>query len=141
MSEKKIKPPYVLLIIAALLAVFGLLYDQFILVSIPVELQIDNVILTAITFISIFVAILLVYIFLINLVGQLLTNRIPEKIYRIINMALIVGIVGSIIMMFQPFSIYLYRRGFPVLLFSILGFILWSHIIPRQLPEEEANSI
>jgi hypothetical protein len=36
---------------------------------------------------------------------------------------------------------FLYRRGFPVLLFSILGFILWSHIIPRQLPEEEANSI
>jgi MFS family permease len=141
MSEIKIKPPYVLLIIAALLAVFGLLYDQFILVTIPVELQIDNVILTAITFICIFVAILLVYIFLINLAGQLLTNRISEKIHRIINMALIVGIVGSIIMLFQPFSMFLYRRGFPVLLFSLLGFILWSHIIPQELPEEEANSI
>jgi hypothetical protein len=141
MSEKKIKPPYVLLIIAVLLVVFGLLYDRFILVTIPVELQIDNVILTAITFISIFVAILLVYIFLINLVGQLLTNRISEKVYRIVNMVLIVGIVGSIIMLFQPFSMFLYRRGFPVLLVSILGFILWSHIIPSQLPEEEANSV
>jgi len=141
MSEKKNKPPYVLLIIAALLVVFGVLYDRFILVTIPVDLQIDNVILTAITFICIFVAILLVYIFLINLVGQLLTNRISEKIYRIINMALIIGIVGSIIMLFQPYSMFLYRRGFPILLFSILGFILWSHIIPRQLPEEEPNSI
>jgi hypothetical protein len=141
MSEKKIKPPYVLLIISALLVVFGVIYDRFILVTIPVDLQIDNVILTAITFISIFVAILLVYIFLINLIGQLLTNRISEKIYKIINMALIIGIVGSIIMLFQPFSMFLYRRGFPVLLVSILGFILWSHILPRQSPEEEANSI
>mgnify|MGYP001142070784 CR=1 FL=1 len=141
MSEKKIKPPYLLLIISALLVVFGVIYDQFILVTIPLDLQIDNVILTAITFISIFVAILLVYIFLINLMGQLLTNRISEKIYKIINMALIIGIVGSIIMLFQPFSMFLYRRGFPVLLFSILGFIMWSHILPRQSPEEEANSI
>jgi hypothetical protein len=141
MSEKKIKPPYVLLIIAAVLVVFGVIYDRFILVTIPVDLQIDNVILTAITFISVFVAILLVYIFLINLVGQLLTNRISEKIYKIINMALIIGIVGSIIMLFQPFSMFLYRRGFPVLLVSILGFILWSHILPRQSPGEEANSI
>jgi hypothetical protein len=67
--REKNKPPYVLLIIAVLLVVFGVLYDRFILVTIPMDLQIDNVILTAITFICIFVAILLVYIFLINLMG------------------------------------------------------------------------
>jgi hypothetical protein len=140
MLEKKIKPPYALLIIAALLAVFGVIYDRFILDTIPLDLQINNVILTAITFICVFVAILLVYIFLINLVGQILTNRISEKIHRIINFVLIFGILSSIIMLFQPFSIELYRRGFPVLLVSLLGFILWSHIIPRQMPEEDMHT-
>lgn len=140
MTKKKIRPPFILLIISALLVVFGLVYQNFILVTIPEQTQIDNVILIAITFISIFVAILLVYIFIINLAGQILSNRIPVKVYRPINLLLISGILISILMLMQPFSIFLYRISFPILLFSLFGFILWSHISPRKLPLEEKQS-
>jgi hypothetical protein len=34
--------------------------------------------------------------------------------------------------MFQPWVFLAYRYGFLVLLISTLGFILWSHIVPRE---------
>ena len=137
MDKRQVRLPFGLLIASALLIVFGLLYKQFILVTIPVNKQIDNVILTAITFICVFVAILLVYIFLINLLSQILSNRIPERIYKPINIVFTFGIILSILMMLQPFTIVLYRISFPILLFSLLSFILWSHISPYKMPEEE----
>lgn len=137
MAKKQVRPPFGLLIASALLVAFGLIYKQFILITIPVAKQIDNIIFTAVTFICIFVAILLVYIFLINLISQILNNRIPEKIYKPINLAFTLGIILSILMMLQPFTIVLYRISFPILLVSLLSFILWSHISPYKMPDEE----
>jgi hypothetical protein len=139
MEKKKIKPPFVLLIISALLVVFGVVYNRFILVTIPEQQQIDNVILTAVTFISIFVAILLVYIFLINLGSQILSDRVPLKIYKPVNLVLIAGILLSVLMMMQPFSIFLYRISFPILLVSLFGFMFWSHVRPRKFPKKDEN--
>jgi hypothetical protein len=139
MEKKRIKPPFVLLIISAVLVVFGVVYDRFILTTIPEQQQIDNVILTAVTFISIFVAILLVYIFIINLGSQIFSGRISQKVYKPVNLILIAGILLSILMMMQPFSIFLYRISFPVLLFSLFGFMFWSHIRPRKFPKEESD--
>lgn len=139
MEKKRIKPPYILLIISALLAIFGQIYKYFILPTIPEPQLIDNVILTAITFISVFVAILLVYIFLINLGSQILSNRVSQKIYKPINFVLIAGIILSILMMMQPFWVILFRISFPVLLVSLFGFMFWSHISPRKLGEEDQS--
>jgi hypothetical protein len=137
MANRKIKPPLVLLIISALLVVFGFLYGKFILPTIPEQTQIDNVIVMAVPFICYFVAILLVYIFLINLFSQILNYRISAKIYKPVNFLIIAGIIGGIFMMLQPFTIVLYRISFMVVLVSLLLFIFWSHIIPAHRIEED----
>ena len=136
MANDKIKPPFAIPVISILLVIFGILYGKYILVSIPVKEQINNVILTAVPFICYFVAILLVYIFLINLFSQILNHRISPKIYKPLNFLIIAGIIGGILMMLQPFTIILFKSSFMVVLISLLLFIFWSHIIPAYVPEE-----
>jgi hypothetical protein len=137
MANNKIKPPFAIPLISILLVVFGVLYGRYILVTIPVETQINNVILTAIPFICYFVAILLVYIFLINIFSQRLNHRISKKIYTPIFFVIIAGIVGGILMMLQPYAIILFKASFMVVLISLLLFIFWSHIIPADVAEED----
>ena len=137
MVKKKIHPPLVLLIISIALSVLGYIYDRFYLITIPENIRIDNVIVIAVPFICYFVAILLVYIFLINLFSQILNHRISPKIYKPLNFIIIGGIIGGILLMLQPFTIVLFRISFMVVLVSLLLFIFWSHIIPAAAPEEE----
>ena len=137
MANNKIRPPLALPVISVLLVIFGALYGRYILVLIPVEEQINNVILTAVPFICYFVAILLVYIFLINLFSQILNHRISPKIYNPLNFLIIAGIIGGILMMLQPFTITLFKASFMVVLVSLLLFIFWSHIIPAHVAEED----
>ena len=139
MANRKVKPPFVLLIISVLLVVFGFLYGKFILPTIPEATQIDNVIVIAVPFISYFVAILLVYIFLINLSSQILSYRISAKIYKPMNTLIIAGIIGGILMMLQPFTIVLYKISFMVVLVSLLLFMVWSHITPAHVAEEDED--
>jgi hypothetical protein len=136
MSNNKIKPPFAIPVISVLLVIFGALYSKYILVLIPVEEQINNVILTAVPFICYFVAILLVYIFLINIFSQRLNHRISAKIYKPIFFVIIAGIIGGILMMLQPYAIILFKASFMVVLISLLLFIFWSHIIPADVAEE-----
>ncbi len=137
MANRKVKPPFVLLIISVLLVVFGFLYGKFILPTIPEATQIDNVIVIAVPFISYFVAILLVYIFLINLSMQIFNYRISARIYKPVNTLIIAGIIGGILMMLQPFTIVLFRISFMVVLVSLLLFMVWSHITPAHVAEED----
>jgi len=137
MANRKVKPPFVLLIISVLLVVFGFLYGKFILPTIPEATQIDNVIVIAVPFISYFVAILLVYIFLINLSMQIFNYRISARIYKPVNTLIIAGIIGGILMMLQPFTIVLYKISFMVVLVSLLLFMVWSHITPAHVAEED----
>jgi hypothetical protein len=137
MVNKRIRPPFVLPIASILLAIFGYVYSNSILVKIPEKEQINNVILVAVPFICYFVAVLLVYIFIINVMGQLLNRRVPERIYKIINFIIIAGIILGIIMMMQPFTIILFKMSFMVVLISLLLFMIWSHISPAFSPEEE----
>jgi hypothetical protein len=115
----------------------GYFYEKVYLVTIPEQTRIDNVIIIAVPFICYFVAILLVYIFLINLFSQILNHKISPKIYKPLNFIIIGGIIGGILLMLQPFTIVLFRISFMVVLVSLLLFIFWSHIIPAALPEEE----
>ena len=137
MANRKVKPAFVLLIISVLLVVFGFLYGKFILPTIPEATQIDNVIVIAVPFISYFVAILLVYIFLINLSMQIFNYRISARIYKPVNTLIIAGIIGGILMMLQPFTIVLFRISFMVVLVSLLLFMVWSHITPAHVAEED----
>jgi hypothetical protein len=55
---------------------------------------------------------------------------------------LIAGIVLGILGMFQPWIFQAYKYGFIVLLFSTLGFIVWSHVTPkREQTQEEASPV
>lgn len=137
MINKKVRPPFVLPIVSLLLIAIGIFYGKYILVTIPEKTRIDNVIFIAVPFICYFVAILLVYIFLINLFSQILNHRITQQIYKPINIVIIAGILGGIFMMLQPFTIILYKVSFMVVLVSLLLFIFWSHIIPASVPEDE----
>ena len=90
-----------------------------------------NVFLSAIPFILIFAAIILAFITLIILASNLLSHKIPERIYRPVERVIIAGIVLGIIGMFQPWSFVLYQIGFFLVLICTLGFILWSHVKPK----------
>lgn len=137
MNDKKIRPPYFLLIISVGIVILGILYQNFVLTGIPEQTQIDNVILIAVPFICYFVAILLVYIFLINISGQLLRGRVSEKLYKLLNMILIAGIIIGIIMMLQPLSMVIFKISFVIVLISLLLFMVWSHVTPVLSPMEE----
>ena len=135
----KIRPrvPVGLLIAVVALLILGVIAGPIIRsVATPEQLT-NNVLLGAIPFILIFVAIILAFISLIALVASVLSHNIPGSAYRPIERILIGGIVVGVIGMFQPWLLILYKIGFIVLLVSTLGFILWSHIVPRGIRRRE----
>jgi hypothetical protein len=90
------------------------------------------------SFITIFLAILMVYIFFIIVPAAIvLSGRVPRQVYDLIEKTIIAGIVLGVIGMFQPWAHVLYRIGFLVLLASTLAFIVWSHITPKATSSEE----
>jgi hypothetical protein len=91
----------------------------------------------AVPFLAIFIAILLLYIGLIVTLSRAFSGFIPARIYRVLFTVAVVGIVLGVIMMFQPWALAIYRVGFSILLFSLLSFMVISHISPRQKTIEE----
>jgi hypothetical protein len=90
------------------------------------------------TFITTFLAILMVYIFFIIVpTAIMLSGRVPKRIYDLIEKIIIAGIVLGVIGMFQPWVHVLYRIGFLVLLVSTLAFIVWSHVTSKAAKSEE----
>ena len=129
--------PIGLPIAAVILFVLGAAAGPFIQARASEEALARNVLLSAIPFILIFVAIILIFMTLIWLVASALNHNISKRIYRPIEMVLIGGIVLGIVGMFQPWFFVLYQAGFYVLLLSTLAFILWSHVIPRGVQRQE----
>jgi hypothetical protein len=129
--------PLALPLTAAILLVLGLVAGPLIRSRATPEQLASNVLLSAIPFILIFVAIILTFITLIVALASMMSNNIPLRIYRPVERILIAGIVLGIIGMFQPWAFILYRIGFFVLLVSTLGFIVWSHIIPKGVQRNE----
>ncbi len=123
--------PIRLLVAIVVCFVLGLAARPFIAArTTPAQLA-DNVLLNAIPFILIFVAILLIFITVIVMVARALNHQIPGRVYQPVERVIIAGILLGIVFIFQPWSFFLYQRGFMVLLVSTLAFILWSHVIPR----------
>lgn len=135
----KIRPrvPLALPLTAAVLLVLGLIAGPLIRARATPEQLASNVLLSAIPFILIFVAIILTFITLIVVLASTLSNNIPLRIYKPVERVLIAGIVLGIIGMFQPWAFIAYRIGFFVLLISTLGFIVWSHIVPKGVRRQE----
>jgi hypothetical protein len=99
----------------------------------------DNVLLTGVPFILIFVAIVLAFISFIAIVAARLNDRISPRAHAIGEALIIGGIVVGIIGTFQPWAIAGYQIGFHLLLLCMLAFNVWSHVIPRRERRGEAH--
>jgi hypothetical protein len=130
--NKRFRPPIRLLIIAAALFVAGLVSIPLIKTYVPAKTLASSVLINGIPFLLVFIAILLTYIALIVTVSRYYSGYISETRFKPIFIAPIVGIVTGIVMMFQPWAMVLYQIGFLVVLFSLLSFIVISHITPRK---------
>ena len=132
MAKRRFRIPVGLFIAIAVTLILGLVASPLISSLTTPKQRATNVLLSAIPFILIFVAILLTFISLIKMSANLLNDNISPRIFRIVETVLIVGIVLGILGMFQPWLIIFYKYGFIVLLVSTLGFIWWSHIKPKE---------
>jgi len=130
MSASRKRLLFILLGIAILLLVLGFAAIPIVEGMDP-KTKADVTILNGVPFILIFIGIIILYIDFIIFLATRLNNHIAERTYRPVERILIAGIVLGIIGMFQPFTVTLYTLGFIVLLISLLGYIIWSHIIPR----------
>lgn len=90
----------------------------------------NSVLYQAIPFVAFFWAILLTYILTIALLAIRFTGRMPVRTHRPIERLLMVGILFGIVSLFQPIAFPPFQYGFPVVLASLLGYILWTHIAP-----------
>jgi hypothetical protein len=141
MAKSRLRIPVGLFIAIVVTLVLGLVASPVIKALTTEKQRATNVLLSAIPFILIFVAILLAFISLINMSASVLNDNISPHIYRAIEGVLIAGIVLGIFGMFQPWLMIFYKVGFLVLLVSTLGFIWWSHIKPKGVRrQKEAGS-
>lgn len=140
MQKTRLRIPIALPIIIVILLALGWLAGPFIRSRATEEQLADNVLLSALPFILIFVAIILAFITLIVIIARLLSNNISPRIYRIVERILIAGIVLGVLGMFQPWAFLAYKYGFLLLLFSTLSFIVWSHVVPRRAEVKEEIS-
>jgi hypothetical protein len=132
----RLRIPIWLPITIVLLLILGFSAEPFIKARATEEQLAQNVLLSAIPFILVFVAIILTFITLIVIVARLINNNISRRYYRPVELALIGGIVLGIVGMFQPWLFGLFKLGFFLLLVSTLGFILWSHITPKAAGQD-----
>lgn len=142
MAKPRLRIPIALPIIIIALLVLGILAGPFIRARATPEQLANNVLLSALPFLLIFVAIILAFITLIAIVAQLLSHNVSRRVYRVIESILIAGIVLGIVGMFQPWFFPAYKYGFLLLLFSTLGFIVWSHVVPKgEFKQEEIGPV
>jgi hypothetical protein len=137
MAKGRLRLPVGIFIAIVVTLMLGLVAGPVIKASTTEEQRATNVLLSAIPFIFIFVAILLTFISLISMSASVLNDNISPGIYHAIERLLIAGIVSGIFGMFQPWLIILYKIGFLVLLGSTLGFIWWSHIKPQGVRRQK----
>jgi Na+-translocating ferredoxin:NAD+ oxidoreductase RnfE subunit len=138
---KKLPVPVALPISVVVLLILGLIAGPIIKSTASEEQLATNVLLSAIPFILIFAAIILAFISLIVLASNLLSHKIPERIYRPIERIVIAGIVLGVIGMFQPWSFALYRIGFFMVLIFWLCFVLWNHVKPKGEEIAQENQV
>ena len=132
MSLSRPRIPFRLLIAIAVLLILGTLSGPLIRSNFTEQERAANVFLEAIPFILNFIAIILSFIAIISLVGSILNDNISRRAHWNVERIIIIGIVGSVVGMFQPWWFLVYKYGFSVLLISTLAFILWSHIRPKR---------
>jgi H+/Cl- antiporter ClcA len=132
--------PRALPLSGVVLIVLGLIAMQVIPRLATPEQLARNVLLSAIPFILIFAAIIILYISFIWALATALKEVISPRTYNIVMKIIIAGILLGIVGMFQPWAMVFYTYGFVLLLFCTLTYIVWSHITPKvEDVQEEAR--
>jgi uncharacterized membrane protein YiaA len=137
MKKESSRPPFALVITAVVLVVIGQLFRPVGGMFISKEALDNDIFLLAIPFLSIFIAIILSFIFCIAMVARALNLKVSRRLYRTIEAVILAGIALGIIGMFQPWVLEAYSIGFDVLLVSTLAFIVWSHVVPRGVRRKQ----
>lgn len=119
------------------LLILGVIAMNLIPAVVPEAVLSRNVLLSAIPFILIFIAILLTYILLIVIVATAINDLVNPRLYtwvmRIIIACVIIGVLG----MFQSIAMAFYTRGFQLLFSATLAYIMWSHVRPARVVERQ----
>ncbi len=96
----------------------------------------NAVIIQALPFIAFFASILLLFIMSVALLGVRFHLIVPNRTHRAVEFTIIGSILLGIIALFQPFQLAPYTYGLSLLLFSVLTFIVWSHVAPKSSRED-----
>jgi hypothetical protein len=67
----------------------------------------------------------------IYFVGTRLYEKVPPRPFLIGVLILIGGIIGGVVLMFQPFVLEGFKIGFGFVFVSLFAFMVWSHVQPR----------
>ena len=132
MLNERPRVPKGLPLTALLLIALGIAAYFLIQATATPEQLAQNVLLSAMPFILIFIAIILLFATLIIFTSTRLSNNIGQRPHRIIEWIAMAGILLGIFSIFQPWVFALYGIGFITLLFATLFFILWSHVQPKR---------
>lgn len=97
----------------------------------------SEVTIQAIPFVTYFAAIILLFVLVVALTAKWLHLPTPFRTRRAVESTTIAGISGGDR---HPLSWHQgpYCYAFNALLFSTLGFILWSHVVPRGAQDDAA---
>lgn len=91
----------------------------------------------AAAFFTVLAAILSGYICFIAFMSRLLSGRVPERLFGILEKLLVAGILLGIGGMFQPWVPTFYLLGFLLLFAATWVFTLWGYVIPRSAHSSE----
>jgi hypothetical protein len=83
-------------------------------------------------FFTVLAAILSGYICFIAFMSRLLSGRVPERLFVLLERLFIAGIILGIAGMFQPWVQPLYALGFLLLFAATWVFTLWGYVTPRS---------
>jgi lysylphosphatidylglycerol synthetase-like protein (DUF2156 family) len=120
---------------ALIAAIVGALFNLVVRPLLPETVQ-NEVIVTAVPFIAIFAAIILLFIMSVALLGVRFHMTLPARTHSAVEYTIIASILIGVFALFQSWSIAPYTFGLGLLLFSVLAFIVWSHIAPRSKRED-----
>ena len=90
-----------------------------------------------VSFFATLIAILSGFICFIAFMSRLLSGRISERLFGILEKLMIAGILLGIAGMFQPWVPVLYPAGFIVLFATTWIFTLWGYVVPKSAHSTE----
>lgn len=90
--------------------------------------------MTAAVFIPMIIGLIVAFGFFIAFVSRKRSGNVKRRTYLTIILVIVGGIIGGIVLMFQPWTPAVFNLGFDLVLISTLAFMVWSHVTPK--PDE-----